>query len=215
MGRIRKSTKEGKKERILALSRIESFIINGNRIYYKKADSKKRREEIYSMDLDGRGKRLIANAVSEFCIDKNVIYYLNSNDGNSLWKMDVTGEKRERLFGEDFSELSVDEKYIYYKNNSEQRLYRTNKKTFESECLTAERVRQTNVCDDWIYFSSTDDNDSLYRISKDGKIKEKLIDLPVGETNIAGDYVFYRLLENGWDRYKFSLDSRKNEKLPD
>ena len=214
LGRIRRITKEGKKHKLLTLSRVESFVISGNRIYYKKADFKKTREEIYSISLDGRGKHLIAEAVLDFCVDQNTIYYINSDDGGSIWKMDVTGEKKEKLIEGDFSELSFDEEYIYYKNNSEEGFYRADKESLKTQCMTSERIRWTNISDEWIYFSSIDDNDSLYRMSKDMKVKEKLIDLPVGETNIAGEYVFYRLLENGWDRYKFSLNDRETEKLP-
>ena len=215
LGRIRRITKEGKRQKLLTLSRVESFVISGNRLYYKKADFRQARQEIYSIDFDGRGKHLIANAVTAFCVDQNTIYYINSDDGGSIWKIDVTGEKKEKLLDGDFSELSFDEEYIYYKNNSDQLFYRADKESTEPECLISERIRNINISDEWIYFSSIDDDDSLYRMSKDKKLKEKLIDSPVGETNIAGEYVFYRLLENGWDRYKFSLKDGITEKLPD
>ncbi len=215
LGRIRRITKEGKKQRLLTLSRIESFVVSGNRIYYKKADFKKTRRELYSMDLSGRGRHLIASGVSDFCIDQNTIYYLNSNDGNSIWKMNVMGSNKKRLFAGEFSELSVDEEYIYYINNSEQQFYRASKENLDAECVTTERIRFTNISGEWIYFSSIDDDDALCRLSKDGRIKEKLIDSPVGETNVVGESVFYRLLERGWDRYKFNLSDGETEKLPD
>ncbi len=208
LGHICRVRKDGRNRRHITLSRVESFILRGERIYYKKADFKEPREEIYSVDLNGRDRRKLAENVSLFCPYGDVIYYINSADNYSLWKMDLLGENKEKLRDGPFSDLDIDEEYLYYRTEPDRKLFRMDKETLQSECIFDGRCRGMNVSADWIYYNDLEQKGWLFRMSKDGRTKEGLIALPTAETNVINGYVFFRSFEAQEGGYFLDLASK-------
>ncbi len=71
--------------------------ICGNRIFYRRSSFNDNWGKVYSIDLNGRNKKFLAEQVRTFCVDGDIIYYSNLEDGNALWAMDVSGENKRKL----------------------------------------------------------------------------------------------------------------------
>lgn len=214
LGRIIRVRNDGKQKRRLSSVRVENFIVSGDRIYYRKADFGDSREELYSMDLDGKDVQFISDGVEFYCVDKDEIYYINSKDDYSVWEMDTSGKDKNKLFGVKISELLFDEKYIYYVSYPERRLYKADKQTLVPECVFAGRCADVNVYGNWIYYTDLDNNKSLYRMAKNGVQKMKVADGGIYDPNIVENRVFCHSNSNNLERCYIDLTNGKIVDLP-
>ena len=204
-GYLRKMTIDGKNGKILTFFNVENVIVSGERIYYKTIEKEYGKETVYSCDLNGENQIFHTNNVSQFCIDGETIYYTKSDDGHSLWSIDLFGGNSRKLNSEHTINPIFDNKYIYYTTAENFNIFRMNKESLQTECINDERCASINIYGDWIYYGANRYLGPLCRMSKDGKIKEVLLDAPVAEINIVDNFVFYRLLENGAGRYRLDL----------
>ena len=209
-GYLRKMRIDGKKGKLLTRSRVENVIVSGGRIYYKTFKMEYDKEMVYSCDLNGRNRVCIAKNVSQFCVDRETIYYTRRDDGHSLWAMDVSGKNNRKLNSEYTIGPIFDDKYIYYTVAESFNIFRMDKETLQTECINGESCASINIYGDWIYYGANRYSGPLCRMSKDGKIKEVLLDAPISEINVVDDFVLYRLLEKDTGRYKLDLKTGKS-----
>lgn len=204
-GYLRKMTIDGKKGKVLTLCRVENVIVSGERIYYKTFEMEYDKEKVYSCDLNGKNRIFIAKNVSQFLVDRETIYYINRDDGHSLWSMDLSGKNNKKLNSEHTIDLVFDNKYLYYTVAESFNIFRMDKETLQAECINDESCATINIYGDWIYYGANRYLGPLCRMSKDGKIKEQLLNAPVAEINVVDNFVFYRLLEKSTGRYRLDL----------
>lgn len=217
-GALQRMSLEGKDRRLLTLRSVGNVHVGGDRVFYRASDFDDDWGKLYSCNLNGRKKKLLAKKAREFCVDGNTIYYVNMEDGNSLWAMDVSGNDKRKLVDEDVLGLNFDEKYIYYNEWESFNIFRMDKQTLQTECISKEQCEEINLAGDWIYYCNRSDEGALYRISKDGSVKEKLADGRAATINVAADTVFFvRMAQKAedWGWYMLNLDERREIKLAD
>lgn len=215
LGRIVRVRNDGKQKRRLSSVRVENFVVDEGRIYYRKADFEDVREELYSMDLDGKNAQLIADGVEFYCIDKNEIYYINSKDDYSVWKTDSSGKDKSKLFGVKVSELLLDEKYIYYVSYPERKLYKADRQTLAVECIFDGHCADVNVYGNRIYYTDIDDNKSLYHMAKNGLQRVKVAEGGIYDPNIVENRVYCRINSNNLEHCYIDLTDGEIVNLPD
>ena len=214
LGRIIRVRKDGKQKRRLSPDRVENFMVIGDRIYYRKADFEDDREELYSMDLDGKDVQLVADGVEFYCIDKNEVYYINAKDNYSVWKTDIYGKDKNKLFEVKVSELLLDEKYIYYVSYPERKLYKADKQTLTVECIFDGHCADVNIYDNRVYYTDMDDNKSLYHMAKNGFQRMKVAEGGIYDPNIVENRVFCQSNSNNLERCYIDLTDGKIVDLP-
>ena len=169
-GSIWKMSKNGFFRRPVLLKQVTDVIISGDRIYYRRElldgpmiDTewlKPYMGSIYSCDLNGRDKKLISKEeILHFVVDGDKIYYLDHTDNNSVWRMDTTGENKEKLHSKKTAELKIcvpnfDEEYLYF--TADDCLYRMDKETLEKEILLKDSFEDMIVYGDSIFFCTSE-----------------------------------------------------------
>ncbi len=206
-GCLQRMTVDGKRKKYITFRVVRNVVVSGNRVYYMISEFDDDWGKVYSCELDGRGKKFIAKAIAEFCVDADTIYYINRDDGDCLWEMDVSGENKRKLGTEAAVNINFDEKYIYYNEVEGFGIFKMDKQSLQSECINKEEHGLINLSGDWLYYC--DDEDWLCRMTKDGKRKEMLLDARVGTINVVTDSVFFQLAEENYGRYRLDLKTKE------
>lgn len=132
-------------------------IYNGYKVYKVKTDGTKKTDlgfngfstivendwifyhfqgQLYKAKTDGSGKTKLTNSVyfdmSYINLNEGWIYFVNSLDGNKLYKVAINGEDQMKviddIFGREYSETGIVNDWIYYYSRSDNnRLYRIKK----------------------------------------------------------------------------------------
>lgn len=222
-GAIWKMSKNGNFSRPVLLTQATNIVISDDRIYYrltlcdgiwvKTEWLKPYVGSLYSCDLNGRDKKLISKEeILNFVVDGDKIYYTDHTDNYSIWRMDTSGENKEKLHSRESTEPeycvpNFDEKYLYF--IADDCLYRMDKNTLQKEVLLKDNFSEMIVYGDSIFFSTADER-GIYRLSKDGKEKELLIGGGFPGFNVAENslIIYYN---NGLHR--FDIETRELTKL--
>ncbi len=222
-GFIWKINKNGTFRRPVLLKDVTNVIISGDRIYYrltlcdgiwlKTEWLKPYVGSIYSCDLNGRNKKLISKEeILNFVVDGDKIYYTDHTDNYSIWRMDTSGENKEKLHSKESSELkfcvpNFDEKYLYF--TADDCLYRMDKETLKKDVLLKDSFSEMIVYGDSIFFSTSDER-GIYRLSKDGTEKEHLFKGKFSGFNVAENSLFFYYNEG---IHRFDIQTRELTKL--
>ncbi len=225
-GFIWKMSKNGILRQPVLLKDVTNVIISGDTIYYrltlcdgiwiKTEWLKPYVGSIYSCDLNGRNKKLISKEeILRFVVDGDKIYYTDHTDNYSIWRMDTSGENKEKLHSKESSELkfcvpNFDEKYLYF--TADDCLYRMDKETLKKDVLLKDNFADMIVYGDSIFFCTSDER-GIYRLSKDGREKEHLFKGKIYGFEVAENSLFFYYNNEGL--HHFDIETQKLTKLSD
>lgn len=204
-GKIIKMPKTGGRQTAVTRDLAGNVIMSRGRIYYRESGFDDDWGKLYSCDLDGGKKKLLAEEVLSFCVDGSTVYYSNMQDGDSLWAMETSGENKRKLIDKGVLSLNFDEKYVYYIESNGFNILRTDKETLSTETINNEKCEEANLSGDYIYYRNLNDNGSLYRISNEGSVKEKLADGNAVQINVVADRVFFERVDKDAGAYILNL----------
>lgn len=226
-GFVYKMNKNGGFRRPVILKQTTNVIISGDRIYYRltPCDGIFLKIEqyaddwgsIYSCDLNGRDTKLISQEeILRFVVDVDTIYYADHTDGDSLWKMDTSGENKTKIYSGSASVPDFDDKYLYFTGADGNSLFRMDKERLQPELLSDERFAFIVLSGDWIYYEEPYPSETLGRISKDGKKTEILFTEDVSLHGVAKDLIIITKndKEDG-TYYRFNVETKELTKLSD
>lgn len=134
----------------------------------------------------------------------NIIYFTNTSDNNSLYKLDYERKSINLVSSNYFSEISSSENDIIYINKAMGNTlgcYSTKNNT--SIQLSSDKCGSFIVNGEYILYKNLDDNSSLYIIKKDGSGRRKLTTTGVDSFATFKNHILYI---NAEDNYLYSLD---------
>lgn len=151
--------------------------------------------EVYikRINLDGSGMtRLTKGGSYHFVVDNNWLYYVDSKDGNKLYKTKIDGETYLLPYGPDVynNELGLKDQEIIK--------------------VTDFAMEQPIIKDGWIYYYNSNDNYCVYRVKLDGSENKKLTNNPGSIDDIIGDWVFYSHVNAN---YRVHTDGTSQQKM--
>ena len=224
-GSIWKINKNGFLCRPVLFTQATDAIISEDRIYYRfdlldgpLIDTEWLKPyvgSIYSCDLNGKNKKLISKEeILHFVVDGDKIYYTDHTDNYSIWRMDTSGENKEKLHSRESSEPefcvpNFDEKYLYF--TADNCLYRMDKETLKKDILLEDNFSEMIVYGDSIFFSTSDER-GIYRLSKDGNEKEHLFKGKISGFYVAENSLFFYYNKG---RHHLDIETRELTKLLD
>jgi hypothetical protein len=196
---------------------VENLIVMGENVFYRLSTEDERWGQVYRTDLDGRNKRLIISKSTRFAINGGFIYYSNGDDGNSLYKSDLEGNKTEKLNNEYTSSINVDSGYVYYTvlldNDGTDNPYRIRTDGTEKVKLSEYSCWNLNVYNCHIYFRNQSEKGKVYRMDIDGRNMVKLSDIEqCTYINVTEDTVTFNSIFEGI-YYRCSLDGDNIEQI--
>jgi len=139
------------------------------------------------------------------------IYYVNYDDGSTLYKMRTDGSDKMKLTSDKTSGVNfISGDWIYYNNlDDNYALYRVTLEGQQRQKITsnisgARYTLHNNV----IYFINLDDERRIYSMNLDGTNPVRIGDDTALSMNISGPYIFYTTpgTPPGGDLYRMGLD---------
>lgn len=103
------------------------------------------------------------------------IYYVDPQNGYSLWKMPVGGGARQQVLNEMTASLNVAGDWIYYRAvNENSAIYKIRTDGSGKTLVTADSCVTLCVKDDWIYYDNAAEKNALYTVNIDGTQRRSL-----------------------------------------
>lgn len=149
-----KFDKQGENKQTLVSDANVSYIIQDqNNIYFV---NKKDGNQIYSVGKDGEnlGKLDDIASVSDkgdikeidgrkyMFVQNNKLYFINVNDGNTLWKIDLTTKEKEKVISVSVEILQNVNNTVFYKVKNEMGVYLFNDETKFMSQVTKRKLRE-------------------------------------------------------------------------
>lgn len=142
------------------------------------------------------------------------IYYCNSADRRSLYKIRTDGSGKTKLNSDISFSINVIGGWIYYINfSAEGSICKISTDGKDSKILyKGERVSRLYVYGDWIYYVEISQNDPyIYRMRTDGTEKTAF-DVKALQLNITDGWIYYTDLSDS-KNYKMRLDGSEKTEL--
>lgn len=133
--------------------------------------------------------------------DKN-IYYVNENQ--SLCVADLDGKNRDVVLDKDVYYVVYKDGYIYYQlDEDKESIYSYKIDESKHTKLNDHQSYNINVCDDIIYYSSTD---GIYKMALDGSHNEKIVEMQVYNLIYKDNALYFTDQRNQILRYDLKSD---------
>lgn len=164
----------------------------------------------------------ITNLTPDFAGSINAVdgwlYYINGKDSNTIYKVDMNGQNREKL--SDLVDVSI---LIYYKDQlyfnrywNAWEIFKMNTDGSNVVMLQEKWIDFFIIHDDLIYISDmTYGAEGLFRFDLNGGNRVKLTDAYGDFMNVCGDYLFFINALDGNKLYRIHLESLAMEKVLD
>lgn len=133
------------------------------------------------------------------------IYYVNTTDGDTLYRIDATGQNRQQILNVKCGMVQIAGSYIIFENKTDGSALYTADLTGGSQArLTNDRISMFTVFKGYIYCRNDSMTGSLYRYSLDGVESEELADVRVSCINISDNFVYYMNMNDDGKIYRVS-----------
>ncbi|MCY6959369.1 DUF5050 domain-containing protein [Clostridium brassicae] len=123
------------------------------------------------------------------------LFYNNTGDKNSLYKLDTNGMFNNAIAYDNAQYINVLDEWVYYSNYSDKgKLYRIKTDGTGKQKLADDMAAYTTVSGDWIYYSNHSDGGKLYKIRPNGKDRRQVnsaLNHEVAYINVLGSWIYY------------------------
>lgn len=165
-----------------------------------------------SFEMGNTSSNLANNGLA--AIQGDWIYYRNSSDNNTLYKIKTGGTEKTKLNNDDTLYINIIGNWIYYTNgNDNHTIYKIKTDGTEKTKLNNDDSFSINVIGDWIYYNSNSDY-FIYKIKTDGSEKSKLSNHLFSSLFIADNWIFCYTASAPGCFYQFKTDG-SNERKPE
>jgi hypothetical protein len=168
---------------------------------------------LYLMIRDGTEERrvLISDAVGNFDMIANTIYFIYYGDQASIYNFDTNTGFQQKLTNSRSADLIVEDGWFYFINDdSEARIYRGNLETGLIEKLNDEGCSYLNLSGEWLYYMSHEQGGRIVKMRTDGSERRTINDSYSVYINIVGDWIYYLNRDEGNTLYRTTKDGLEN-----
>ncbi|MBV7271434.1 cell wall-binding repeat-containing protein [Clostridium sp. PL3] len=203
------------------IDKYSVFTVVKNYIYY----SYKNQQEsgFYRINTDGSNNTKLSNDYTYYSmsIADNYIYYANSNDNDSIYKMKIDGSGKTKLCSDSSTSINLEDGWIYYEaadgtfteKGPGYKLYKIKTDGTERTKISDDFPASMIVYNGWIYYRSRLDGDNLYKIRVDGSNKTQLTSIRSEVISIIGGLVFYQAMDYSDGNFMIRLDGTSNSRF--
>ncbi len=215
-GWIWKFSIENKTNKIIVMDLASNLIVSNNRMFYIRSRDNDW-GKLYSCNLNGKDRRLLAENVGNFCVDHGMIFYCDSENNNSLTCMQVNGEEKRKINSSYARDINATDRFlVYFDHNREDKMFRLDLEDETEECISANACWNLNLSDGWVYYRNQTEHGNLYRIHCESGEEQKIADGNIVDINVIGNNVYFRrviVAEDGHPvgYYKFDLENWEEE----
>lgn len=148
----------------------------------------------------------------------NDIFYVNTNDNNYIYKINLDSMENTKFLEENTSKISINEKYIFYEKNKDS-IYRYSFSSKKSEKFFEGKYCFYFYCDDSNIYLSDYLNNNVILISISSFKKEQVYDISTLDFYIYDNKLYYTpaLNEDLYsDKYKYHIyqfDTTKRDSI--
>ncbi len=144
------------------------------------------------------------------------IFYLNWQDENRLYSMNLDGSERKQLTKESVDTMNGLDGWIYYTNFSDQsKLYKIRADGAKRSCIYPWQVDALNICGEWLYFTNLSDLRQIYKLKTDGSHETQLNQDESRNVLVAAGWIYYNNSTDADCLYRIRLDGKERTKLTD
>jgi hypothetical protein len=183
---------------------------------------------LYKIDHEGKEVHRVLNYINDInlpYISDGWLYYSYNppewaveqenlaDRERGLYKIKLDGTGKTRLLDTiPFSPIVKKGNWLLYSLDG---IYRLNIDGSEPVKLCDDHAAKLNIKDQWIYYTTFDDNISLYRIDWDGNNRQKVsVKERVQDVCIIGDWVYFHVDQGRtWSLYRIKIDGTEEEKI--
>ena len=173
-------------ERLLIKDAVIPTKAEGDYLYFT---GKSKDLNIHSMDLQSYTSHPIIEGSYLYPIYfEDYIYYINTKDNNSLYRMNQDGTEPTKLVSFHCSTYNITSsgKYLYYQvdNKKTKGIHRLNLSTMKDELMLSGEYKQINVTKDYVFFQDMDGSNTYYAVA-DGDALVNLFEAPSSSTSLS------------------------------
>ncbi|AEB75411.1 hypothetical protein CbC4_0731 [Clostridium botulinum BKT015925] len=145
------------------------------------------------------------------------VFYNNTGDRNSLYKLDSNGMFNNAIAKDNAQYINVIGDWVYYSNYSDKgSLYKIKTDGTVRQKISEDMASYVTVSGDWIYFCNHSDGGRLYRIRPDGTSKSRISQSLNHESayiNVSGDWIYFTDVTDRHRPYVINTDGTYIAKL--
>ncbi|MDF2514099.1 MAG: hypothetical protein K0S04_3965 [Herbinix sp.] len=173
-------------ERLLVKDAVIPTKAEGDYLYYS---GRSKDLNIHSLDLLSYTTHPILKGSYLYPIYfEDYIYYINTKDNNSLYRMNKDGSEPTKLVSQHCSTYNITNsgKYLYYQvdNKKTKGIHRMNLSNLKDELMLSGEYKQINITKDYVFFQDTDGSNTYYAVA-DGDALVNRFDAPTSATSIS------------------------------
>ncbi|WP_080745790.1 DUF5050 domain-containing protein [Clostridium novyi] len=147
------------------------------------------------------------------------IFYNNTGDRNSLYKLDGNGMFNNAIAYDNAQYINAVDDWVFYSNYSDKgKLYKIKKDGTCRRKLSDDMASYVTVSGDWIYYCNHSDGGKIYKIRPDGSGRAKITPSFNHETaylNVSGDWIYFTDVTDKHRPYIINSDGTYIAKLSD
>ncbi|KEH89474.1 hypothetical protein Z965_02775 [Clostridium novyi A str. BKT29909] len=149
--------------------------------------------------------------------NEGYIFYNNTGDRNSIYKLDGNGMFNNAIGKDNAQYLNVVGDWVYYSNYSDKgNLYKIKTDGTARQKICDDMASYVTVSGDWIYFCNHSDGGRLYKIRPDGREKKRVspsLDHETAYINVSGDWIYFTDVTDKHRPYVLNTDGTYIAKL--
>ncbi|WML35450.1 DUF5050 domain-containing protein [Clostridium sp. OS1-26] len=132
--------------------------------------------------------------------DTNYIYYVNTGDGNKIYKKNEAGTENYSICDDNSGYITVYGDWIYYCNYSDSgKIYKVKNDGTQRQKISDNKGTYLNVLDDKVYYVNASDRGRIYSLDSAGN-----------STKLSDDEAAYLVLGAGNNLYYSNISDSKN-----
>lgn len=140
------------------------------------------------------------------------IYYQNSSDTKSLYKIKADGTEKIKLNSDDSKYINIVGNWLYYANgNDNNAIYKIKTDGTGRGKIDNEFAVEVSVRGDWIYYVASDYG--IYKIKTDGTSKTKISKQLFASVYVEGDWIYSHTASTPGSFYKLKVDGTDETRM--
>ncbi|WP_242845208.1 DUF5050 domain-containing protein [Clostridium novyi] len=149
--------------------------------------------------------------------NEGYVFYNNTGDRNSLYKLDRNGMFNNAIGKDNAQYLNVVGEWVYYSNYSDKgNLYKIKTDGTARQKICDDMASYVRVVGDWIYFCNHSDGGRIYKIRPNGTQKSRIsssLDYETAYIDVVGDWIYFTNVNDKHRPYVLNTDGTYIAKL--